>query len=222
MKSARVYGLGLMGTNLGLKLLSKGVTVYGEDVDRESLDRASSLGIKTSNTSEVVDLTILAMPINNIISTLSSEKLIANTKAIVDIGGTKEKICNLMDTYEISSIGGHPMCGISDNSSWDPDPEIYNGATFLLCETKSMNSTSREIVLEMVKLLNSKEVWIDRIHHDEIISITSHLPHLISTALVGTAKDNYDINEIMGMAAGGFDGATRLTRTSDPDCTRKG
>ena len=75
MKSARLYGLGLMGTNLGLKLLSKGVTVYGEDVDRESLDRASSLGIKTSNTSEVVDLTILAMPINNIISTLSSEKL---------------------------------------------------------------------------------------------------------------------------------------------------
>lgn len=214
MKSARVYGLGLMGTNLGLKLLSKGVTVYGEDVDRESLDRASSLGIKTSNTSEVVDLTILAMPINNIISTLSSEKLIANTKAIVDIGGTKEKICNLMDTYEISSIGGHPMCGISDNSSWDPDPEIYDGATFLLCETKSMDSASRKIVLEMIQLLNSKEVWIDRIHHDEIISITSHLPHLISTALVGTAKDNYEINEIMGMAAGGFDGATRLTRTN--------
>ena len=37
---------------------------------------------------------------------------------------------------------------------------------------------------------------------------------MISTALVGTAKDNYDINEIMGMAAGGFDGATRLTRTN--------
>ena len=214
MKSARVYGLGLMGTNLGLKLLSKGVTVYGEDVDRESLDRASSLGIKTSSTSEVVDLTILALPINSIISTLSSEKLILNTKAIVDIGGTKEKICNLMDMYKIPSIGGHPMCGISDNSSWDPDPEIYDGATFLLCETKSMDSASRKIVLEMIQLLNSKEVWIDRIHHDEIISITSHLPHLISTALVGTAKDNYEINEIMGMAAGGFDGATRLTRTN--------
>ena len=214
MKSARVYGLGLMGTNLGLKLLSKGVTVYGEDVDQESLDRASSLGINTNNTSEVVDLTILAMPINNIMSTLSSEKLIANTKAIVDIGGTKEKICDLMDSYKIPSIGGHPMCGISDNSSWEPDPEIYNGATFLLCETQSMNRTSREVVLEMVQLLNSKEVWIDRIHHDEIISITSHLPHLISTALVGTAKDNYEINEIMGMAAGGFDGATRLTRTN--------
>lgn len=214
MKSVRVYGLGLMGTNLGLKLLSKGVTVYGEDVNSESLHRASSLGINTSNKSELVDLTILAMPINSIISTLSSEKLIANTKAIVDIGGTKEKICNLMDMYQIPSIGGHPMCGISDNSSWEPNPEIYNGATFLLCETKSMDSTSRKVVLEMVELLNSNEIWIDRIHHDEIISITSHIPHLISTALVGTAKDNYDINEIMGMAAGGFDGATRLTRTN--------
>ena len=214
MKSVRVYGLGLMGTNLGLKLLSQGVTVYGEDVDKESLDRASSLGINTSDTSEVVDLTSLAMPINSIISTLSSETLMTNTKAIVDIGGTKKKICNLMDIYKVPSIGGHPMCGISDNSSWEINPEIYNEATFLLCETKSTDSTSRKLVLEMVQLLNSKEVWIDRIHHDEIISITSHLPHLISTALVGTAKDNYEINEIMGMAAGGFDGATRLTRTN--------
>ena len=148
MKSVRVYGLGLMGTNLGLKLLSKGVTVYGEDVNSESLHRASSLGINTSNKSELVDLTILAMPINSIISTLSSEKLIANTKAIVDIGGTKEKICNLMDMYQIPSIGGHPMCGISDNSSWEPDPEIYNGATFLLCETKSMDSTSKTSLCE--------------------------------------------------------------------------
>ena len=77
-----------------------------------------------------------------------------------------------------------------------------------------MDNSCKDIVTEMVQLLGSKEVWIDRIHHDEIISITSHLPHLISTALVGTAKDNYEINEIMGMAAGGFDGATRLTRTN--------
>ncbi|MDA9173705.1 prephenate dehydrogenase [Acidimicrobiia bacterium] len=214
MKSVRVYGLGLMGTNLGLKLLSKGIKVYGEDVNTESLERASNLGINVVNSSQAVDLTILAMPINSILSTLSSDKLIANTKAIIDIGGTKEKICNLMDSYEVPSIGGHPMCGISDNSSWEPNPEIYNGATFLLCETKSMDQTSKEIVLEMIQLLNSKEVWIDRTHHDEIISITSHLPHLISTALVGTARDNYEINEIMGMAAGGFDGATRLTRTN--------
>lgn len=203
-----------MGTNLGLKLLSEGVAVHGTDINPTSVERALSLGINTSNSSTKVDLTILAMPINSIVTTLSSEKIIANTRAIVDIGGTKRKICNLMDSYKVPGIGGHPMCGVSDNSSWEPNSEIYRGATFLLCETKSMDNSCKDIVTEMVQLLGSKEVWIDRIHHDEIISITSHLPHLISTALVGTAKDNYEINEIMGMAAGGFDGATRLTRTN--------
>ena len=132
MKSARVYGLGLMGTNLGLKLLSKGVTVYGEDVDKESLDRASSLGINTSDTSEVVDLTILAIPINSIISTLSSETLMTNTKAIVDIGGTKKKICNLMDIYKVPSIGGHPAFTINDLSNLtarlDKEKILYSDA----------------------------------------------------------------------------------------------
>ena len=203
-----------MGTNLGLKLLREGIYVNGVDINPTSVERASSLGINTTNSSTEVDLTVLAMPINSIISTLSAEKIITNTKAIVDIGGTKREICNLMDNYSVPGIGGHPMCGVSDNSSWEPDSEIYSGATFLLCETKSMDNSCKDIVTEMVQLLGSKEVWIDRIHHDEIISITSHLPHLISSALVGTAKDNYEINEIMGMAAGGFDGATRLTRTN--------
>lgn len=214
MKSVRVIGLGLMGTNLGLKLLTQGIKVYGNDTDEESVNRASSLGFDINGSEEIVDLTVLAMPINSIVSSLSSKELIVNTKAIVDIGGTKEKICNLMDGYQIPSIGGHPMCGVSDNSTWKPNPDIYNGATFLLCETKSTDADSKEIVRKMVELLSSKEVWIDRVQHDEIISITSHLPHLISTALVGVAKDNYDIGEIMGMAAGGFDGATRLTRTN--------
>jgi Prephenate dehydrogenase len=144
MKSVRVYGLGLMGTNLGLKLLSEGIKVYGEDVNTKSLERASNLGFNVANSSQAVDLTILAMPINSIVSTLSSEKLIANTKAIIDIGGTKEKICNLMDSYEVPSIGGHPMCGVSDNSSWEPDPEIYNGATFLLCELSQWTHVKRD------------------------------------------------------------------------------
>ena len=214
MRTVRVIGLGLMGTNLGLKLLSQGVKVYGEDTNELSLNRALHLGFEANNADEVVDLTILAMPINSIIASLKSKKIITNTKAILDIGGTKEEICNLMDSYDIPSVGGHPMCGVSDNRTWNPNPEIYNGATFLLCETQSTDAESKEIVSEMLNLLNSKEVWIDRIKHDQIISITSHLPHLISTALVGVAKENYEIAEIMGMAAGGFDGATRLTRTN--------
>ena len=214
MKSVRIIGLGLMGTNLGVNLISKGIKVYGDDINDFAIKRAEKLGIDVNKNHDEVDLTILAMPINKIISYLKDNKKLNNTKALLDIGGTKQEICDLMDKLEIPAIGGHPMCGIADNNAWEPSPEIYEKATFLLCETKSTSEDSKTIISNFLKLLNAEEVWIDREKHDEIISITSHIPHLISSALVGTAKDDYEINEIMGMAAGGFDGATRLTRTN--------
>ena len=214
MKSVRIIGLGLMGTNLGVNLISKGIKVYGDDINDFAIKRAEKLGIDVNKTHDEVDLTILAMPINKIISYLKDNKKLNNTKALLDIGGTKQEICDLMDKLEIPAIGGHPMCDIADNNAWEPSPEIYEKATFLLCETKSTSEDSKTIISNFLKLLNAEEVWIDREKHDEIISITSHIPHLISSALVGTAKDDYEINEIMGMAAGGFDGATRLTRTN--------
>ena len=112
MKNVRIIGLGLMGTNLGLNLISKGIKVYGEDVNDDSNNRANKLGIDINKTDEEIDLTILAMPVNKIISYLKENKKISNTKALLDIGGTKQEICDLMDQSEIPSIGGHPMLSL--------------------------------------------------------------------------------------------------------------
>ena len=214
IKNVRIIGLGLMGANLAINLISKGVKVYGDDTNHLAIKRAQDLGIDVYKSDNKVDITILAMPVNKIISYLKENKEINNTEVLLDIGGTKQEICDLMDNIDIPAIGGHPMCGLADNNSWEPSPEIYENATFLLCETKSTSQDSKKIVSDFLGLLKAEEVWIDRERHDEIISITSHIPHLISSALVGIAKDDYQINEIMGMAAGGFDGATRLTRTN--------
>ena len=104
MKNVRIIGLGLMGTNLGINLISKGIKVYGEDVNDYANNRASKLGIDINKTDEEIDLTILAMPVNKIISYLKENKKISNTKALLDIGGTKQEICDLMDKSEIPSI----------------------------------------------------------------------------------------------------------------------
>lgn len=214
INKVKIIGLGLMGTNLGINLKSKGIDVFGQDVDKEAENRAEKFGIDTQSNEKSYDVTVLSMPINSIVSFLSEGNEIDDSKLLIDIGGTKESICNLMDSYKIPSVGGHPLCGLADNRSWEPTPEIYDDATFLLCETESMNDNSQKIARDLVNILNCKEVWIDRKKHDEILSITSHLPHLISSALVGIAKKDYEIDELMGLAAGGFDGATRLTRTN--------
>ena len=64
------------------------------------------------------------------------------------------------------------------------------------------------------ELINSKPIWINPKKHDELISLTSHLPHILSSALVSTAMQKHDIDELLDLASGGFDGATRLSRTS--------
>ena len=214
IKNVKIIGLGLMGANLGINLVNKGLNVYGEDINPDVEKRAEKFGINIKSNAEKYDLTILSMPINNIISFLSKEHEIDKSELIIDIGGTKESICDLMDNSNIPAIGGHPMCGLADNTNWEPHPEMYKNATFLLCETNSTNDKAKEIASAFINILDCKEVWIDRKKHDEILSITSHLPHLISSALVGIAKKDYEIEEIMGLAAGGFDGATRLTRTN--------
>ena len=91
---------------------------------------------------------------------------------------------------------------------------MYNQAPFLLCETESSTNETKNIVTNFVELINSKPIWIDSKKHDELISLTSHLPHILSSALVSTAMQKHEMDELLDLASGGFDGATRLSRTS--------
>ena len=215
LKTIHIIGLGLMGTNLGIKLVNSGFEVSGSDVLEKNVRRAKELSAISLDHEESIeyDLTVLATPINEILNYFDSEPSL-KSRAIVDLGGTKELICKKMDTSTIPAIGGHPLCGIADNSTWEPTPEMYEGAPFLLCETRSTDEQSKVLVSEFIKAIESSEVWIDQSKHDELISLTSHLPHILSSALVSLAMKEQDLNELINLASGGFDGATRLSRTS--------
>ena len=211
-----IIGLGLMGTNLGIKLAEKGILVSGSDVLEKNVIRAREYGAlnKEFNHKENYDLTILAMPINEIISFFDNTISSIKSKLIIDLGGTKHLIRKKMDVSTIPSIGGHPLCGVADNETWEPKPNIYNDAPFILCESDSSNDEVKKLASEFVTLIDSREIWIDSEKHDELISLTSHLPHMLSSALVSVAMKEQDLAELLDLASGGFDGATRLSRTS--------
>lgn len=216
LNNVHIIGLGLMGTNLGINLVNSGVNVSGYDTNIDSIKRAEKLG--AVNISHNVDLTydavVLAMPIDQIIEFLSIKNLNLKSKLLIDLGGTKEIICKKMNSFEIPSVGGHPLCGVADNENWKSNPEIYLGAPFLLCETESSSKESMAIAEALVETIGSKFKWIDSNKHDELIGLTSHLPHIISSSLVSLAMKEQNLNELLDLASGGFDGATRLSRTS--------
>ena len=91
LKKIHIIGLGLMGTNLGIKLVNSGIEVSGSDILEKNINRAKELGALSLDHEEsiVYDLTVLATPINEILNYFDSE-LSLKTKAIVDLGGTKE------------------------------------------------------------------------------------------------------------------------------------
>ncbi|RZP25464.1 MAG: prephenate dehydrogenase [Candidatus Actinomarinales bacterium] len=216
LRSVLIVGLGLMGSNLGLKLRSQGIKVYGEEIDENAHARAINSGVIEKESATDVDLIILAIPINQIINYLNTPLDGVKAKGLIDLGGTKKKICQLMGEYEVPSVGGHPLCGVADNSIFEDNINLYRNSTFILSETTSTNEEVKELALEMVKLIEANPVWLDSTTHDEVIAITSHIPHLISTALIGAVMKTHELEEIMEFTSGGFDGATRLSRTN-PD-----
>ena len=215
LSSVLVVGLGLMGSNLALKLRSQGLQVYGEDVNQDAYLNAINIGAIEDSSCSEVDLVVLAIPINEILDYLKNPKDI-KAKGLIDLGGTKKEICKIMNNFNIPSIGGHPLCGVADNSSFVENIDLYSNSTFILSETSSTNDEVKNLSLEMVNYLGANPIWLDPTTHDEIIAITSHIPHLISTALIGAAMNSYGLEEIMEFTSGGFDGATRLSRTN-PD-----
>lgn len=216
LNNVHIIGLGLMGTNLGINLVNSGVNVSGYDTNIDSIERAEKLGaVNISHNVELTyDAVVLAMPIDQIIEFLSIKNLNLKSKLLIDLGGTKEIICKKMNSFEIPSVGGHPLCGVADNENWKSNPEIYLGAPFLLCETESSSKESMAIAEALVETIGSKFKWIGSNKHDELIGLTSHLPHIISSSLVSLAMKEQNLNELLDLASGGFDGATRLSRTS--------
>ena len=91
LEKIHIIGLGLMGTNLGIKLVNSGIKVSGSDISEKNVGRAKELGALSLDHEESIDydLTVLATPINEIINYFDSQ-LFLKTKAIVDLGGTKE------------------------------------------------------------------------------------------------------------------------------------
>ena len=216
LNNVHIIGLGLMGTNLGINLVNSGINVSGYDTNIDSIERAEKLGaVNISHNVELTyDAVVLAMPIDQIIEFLSIKNSNLKSKLLIDLGGTKEIICKKMNSFEIPSVGGHPLCGVADNENWKSNPEIYLGAPFLLCETESSSKESMAIAEALVETIGSKFKWIDSNKHDELIGLTSHLPHIISSSLVSLAMKEQNLNELLDLASGGFDGATRLSRTS--------
>lgn len=216
--TVHIAGLGLMGGSLGLALRGRVAVLTGTDPQPDAVRHACQTGAIDRAAAEPsgADIVVLAGPIAAILRTLDTLQALPQT-LVLDIGSTKTQICDALDRLPQGAwgVGGHPMCGLAENGYLHATATLYRGARFVLCETARTTPQARDLAEALVFAVGAEPVWIDRRRHDELTALTSHLPHLLNFALMRLAMTRtVEDGGVYALAAGGFDGATRLARTT--------
>lgn len=213
-----VMGLGLMGASLALALRGKTGLISGSDVNSEVEQLALHDGVVDCITTPAeADIVVIAIPAHLIVPTLQHLPLKVGA-VVMDLGSTKSNICQTMDNLPevVQAVGGHPMCGLAENGYKNAIPTLFSGARFILCETARTTDHARSLCEQIAAATGALPMWMEREEHDHLAGAISHLPHLMSFALMRLAMHLSDNGaNVYEMAAGGFDGATRLARTEE-------
>lgn len=214
--TVHMIGLGLMGGSLAMALRGQVGRIAAEDIAPGVIAGATARGvIDGPGASRDADIVVLAVPAHAIIDLVPGLALRPGA-LVLDLGSTKTRICEALDRLppDVLAVGGHPMCGLAENGYAHAIPTLYQGARFVLCETQRTTGEARIIAEMLVRAVGAQPLWMDRARQDRLTALTSHLPHLLSFALMRLAMDGAaEDAALLDLAAGGFDGATRLART---------
>lgn len=216
-----VVGLGLMGGSLAMSLREHADQITGIDPHPNTREYALGQGIIDRATDDLrtgvsdADVVILSAPVRSILAMVRDRigSYLRSNTLLIDIGSTKEDICNAMANLPIGvqAVGGHPMTGKESSGIESSDSALYQGRPFVLCPTRRTTPAARLRAISLVEAIGAVPIEMDAHHHDRVVAAISHLPYLLSAALVATvASEGQSDDSVWKLAAGGFRDMSRL------------
>ncbi len=191
-----VVGLGLMGGSLALALRPYCQTITGIELNEAARGYAQQQGVVDQTTDDLragvaeADAVILAAPVRAIISLTRGRigSYLRSNTLLIDIGSTKEDICDAMGTLPIGiqAVGGHPMTGKESSGVEASDAALFHHRPFVLCATRRTTPAARLRALALIEAIGAVPIEMDAHKHDRVVAAISHLPYLLSAALVAT------------------------------------
>ncbi len=216
-----VVGLGLMGGSLALALRPFAETITGVEPNPAAREYALAHGVVDMATDDLragvndADTVILAAPVRTIITMINDRigSYLRSNTLLLDIGSTKADICDAMGRLPIGiqAIGGHPMTGKESNGVEESDPALYINRPFVLCPSRRTTPATLDRAMALVSAVGATPIEMEAARHDRTVAAISHLPYLISAALVATvAQEGERDDAVWRLAAGGFRDTSRL------------
>lgn len=228
-----LIGIGLIGSSLAhdIKRLGLANEVVVATRSAETLKRAEELELGdryTTSSEEAVkdaDLVIVSVPVGACESV--AKEIAGNLKPgaiVTDVGSTKASVIAQMQPHmpsHVHFIAGHPIAGTEKSGPDAGFPGLFQGRWCILTPLEETDPTALKTLRSFWEALGSRVDEMDAQHHDKVLAIVSHLPHLIAYNIVGTADDLETVteSEVIKYSASGFRDFTRLA-ASDPTMWR--
>ncbi|MDH4269564.1 MAG: prephenate dehydrogenase/arogenate dehydrogenase family protein [Dehalococcoidia bacterium] len=218
-----IIGLGLIGGSIGLALRQgkkPAWEIVGHSRRRETVARALSLGaIQRGETNlkdavKLAELVIIATPVLTVKEIFSRIAPYLPSGCIVtDTGSTKVHVMKWAEEMlppTVHFIGGHPMAGRETYGIQAAEAELFRKCTYCLTPSEKASPESIDTVIGMTKKLGAIPLFIGAQEHDNLVAGISHLPMLLSAALVSLTTESPSWPKMSKLAASGYHDLTRL------------
>ncbi len=236
-----LIGLGLLGSSIAHALRRGNLAghIAGHARSAATRDKAMELGFIDSVHDSAAacvadaDVIILCAPVGAY-GTIA-EEIAPNLKPgaiVTDVGSVKAAVIRDVGgklPAGVHLVPGHPVAGTENSGPESGFAELFQGRHCILTPAPGTDPDAIRAIQDMWAAMGSKVEVMDAEHHDRVLAITSHLPHLIAYTIVGTASNleehlrreqvtNGDVvrtSEVIKYSAGGFRDFTRIA-ASDP------
>jgi prephenate dehydrogenase len=232
MQKVTIVGLGLIGSSIGLGLRrwasNEGkraavleVTGFDLDLDHQNYSKKIKAVDRTewdlTKSVRDADLIVLAVPplaVRDVIESIAPH--VKHNVVITDTTSTKVQVMEwarelLPDTAHF--VGGHPMAGKAQSIE-GAEADLFKDATWCVVPSVQADEAAVQTVLGMVSALGAEPMFVDAHEHDSFVGGISHLPFVLSIALMRTVSADPGWRDMKFLTAGGFRDVSRLAAGS--------
>ncbi len=222
-------GIGLIGSSMARRIAKDGLAEEFVACARSKDTRAKAIELGLVSTAvadpaEAVadaDLVVLATPIGSYGAIAEAISQTLKPGAIVtDVGSVKQAVVDAVAPHipeGVHFVPGHPVAGTEHSGPEAGFPDLFEGRWTILTPSESTDPAATDTIAALWLHMGAMVDVMTPGHHDRVLAITSHLPHLIAYTIVGTATDLEDDlrREVLKYSASGFRDFTRIA-ASDP------
>ncbi len=228
-----IIGLGLIGSSIArnIKQQKLAKTLVAADINENVCKKVIELEVSDYVTDDLersvegADLVILCVPVGAMASVM--ERIGSHLKdgvIISDVGSVKSSVIDMVKPHcsgDVEIVPAHPIAGTEFSGPESGFAELFDGRWCILTPLQETSIRAVEKVTKLWEACGSRVEIMDAKHHDLVLGITSHLPHLIAYTIVGTADELEDDikSEVIKFSASGFRDFTRIA-ASDPTMWR--